>query len=109
MQDNLGDLQRQLEEARGRKNKLAKDVEECAARLDRAQRLIGGLGGEKARWSATAALLQATYDSVVGDVLLSAGMIAYLGAFTAAYRERATSSWVALCRERHIPCSEHFK
>lgn len=27
------------------------DVEECRARLDRAQKLIGGLGGEKDRWT----------------------------------------------------------
>ncbi len=29
------------------------DVEECRARLDRAQKLIGGLGGEKDRWTAS--------------------------------------------------------
>lgn len=31
--------------------KLMNDVEECRARLDRAQKLIGGLGGEKDRWT----------------------------------------------------------
>lgn len=31
------------------------DVEECRARLDRAQKLIGGLGGEKDRWTVSQA------------------------------------------------------
>lgn len=30
------------------------EVEECRARLDRAQNLIGGLGGEKDRWTVSA-------------------------------------------------------
>lgn len=32
------------------------DVEECRARLDRAQKLIGGLGGEKDRWTVSPAV-----------------------------------------------------
>lgn len=31
--------------------RLMNEVEECRARLDRAQKLIGGLGGEKDRWT----------------------------------------------------------
>lgn len=81
----------------------------CEKKLDRATKLIGGLGGEKSRWTEVAHKLGGDYINLTGDVLLASGFIAYLGAFTAAYRERATSSWVALCRERHIPCSDSFK
>ena len=38
------------------------------------------------RWSATAKSLQETYDNLTGDVLISSGVIAYLGAFTSAFR-----------------------
>ena len=31
--------------------------------------------------------LTATYDNIVGDVLLSAGMVAYMGAFILDYRQ----------------------
>ena len=31
--------------------KLKKDTDECIVKLDRANKLIGGLGGEKARWN----------------------------------------------------------
>lgn len=40
--------------------KLMNDVEECRARLDRAQKLIGGLGGEKDRWTVSYMMLRQT-------------------------------------------------
>lgn len=46
----------------------------------------GGLGGEKARWSDTAKMLHGLLGNIVGDVLLSSGFIAYLGAFTVDFR-----------------------
>ena len=38
------------------------------------------------RWFAAAKSLQETYDNLTGDVLISSGVIAYLGAFTSAFR-----------------------
>lgn len=55
--------------------------------LYRAEKLIGGLGGEKDRWGKTAAELGVAYDNLTGDVLISAGIVAYLGAFTSAFRQ----------------------
>lgn len=72
----------------------------CGKKLERAKKLIGGLGGEKSRWTQAANDLQNIYDNLMGDVLISAGVIAYLGPFTSAFRERATVEWVKLCRVR---------
>ena len=47
----------------------------------------GGLGGEKTRWSEAAATLSGRYDNIMGDVLLSAGVVAYMGPFTVDYRQ----------------------
>ena len=44
-------------------------VDQCAKKLDRAQKLIGGLGGEKDRWTQAAASLQQTYDNLTGQIL----------------------------------------
>jgi dynein heavy chain len=55
-----------------------------------------------------AAKLGLDYTNLTGDVLLSAGFIAYLGAFTAVYRTRVAATWADACRQRHIPCSEQF-
>ena len=53
----------------------------------RAEKLIGGLGGEKDRWSKAATDLGIQYNNLTGDVLIAAGLVAYLGAFTIAFRQ----------------------
>lgn len=61
------------------------EVKMCTVKIERAEQLIGGLGGERVRWIAAAKDLGLAYPSLTGDSLLSAGIIAYLGAFTAGY------------------------
>jgi len=41
-------------------------VDLCSKKLDRAQKLIGGLGGEKTRWTEAARDLQTQYDNLTG-------------------------------------------
>ena len=45
------------------------------------------------------------YINLTGDVLVSAGVMAYLGPFTATFRNKQLTDWVALCKEKDIPCS----
>ncbi|XP_035226897.1 dynein heavy chain 3, axonemal-like isoform X2 [Stegodyphus dumicola] len=94
------------------KTKEKKDLEEnlelCEQKKERATKMIDGLGGEKDRWSAAAESLTLAYNNIVGDVLLSSGVIAYLGAFTVDFRQECTSSWKYLCKESGIPCSDDF-
>ena len=51
--------------------------------------IIAGLGGEKTRWTEMSLILEQTYNNVTGDIVLSAGVIAYLGAFISSYRDDA--------------------
>lgn len=69
-----------------KKKDLEDQIEICSQKLDRAEKLIGGLGGEKSRWSDTAKYLHGLLSNVIGDVLLSAGTVAYLGPFIVDYR-----------------------
>lgn len=55
--------------------------------MQRAEKLINGLGGEKERWNSQINSISHAYDHIIGDVLISAGIIAYLGAFTLEYRQ----------------------
>lgn len=75
-------------------------VDLCGKKLVRAKKLIGGLGGEKDRWTQAASDLQDVYDTLIGDVLISAGTIAYLGPFTSAFRDSCTADWVNQCKVR---------
>lgn len=48
------------------------------------------------------------YTKLTGDVLLSSGVIAYLGAFTPLFREECARDWARRCREKGLPCSDEF-
>nr|CAD7573553.1 unnamed protein product [Timema californicum] len=69
---------------------------------------VGGLGGEKTRWSETAENLTHLLTNVIGDVLLSAGVLAYQGAFTVDYRQELTAMWNKRCLSLGIPCAQNF-
>ena len=69
-----------------KKKELEDNINKCEQKLIRAEKLIGGLGGEKDRWTESAKVLGDTYVKITGDVLLGAGVVAYLGAFTVNYR-----------------------
>ncbi|XP_069721684.1 dynein axonemal heavy chain 12 [Phaenicophaeus curvirostris] len=108
VENRLTALERTFTEKTEEKARLEYQVDLCAKKLERAEKLIGGLGGEKSRWNNAANDLQDVYDNLTGDVLVSAGVIAYLGAFTAGFRQECTKDWSKLCKEKNIPCSENF-
>ncbi|XP_065142099.1 dynein axonemal heavy chain 12-like [Paramisgurnus dabryanus] len=108
VEDRLASLQKTFEEKTEEKAQLEYQVDLCARKLERAEKLIGGLGGEKSRWLQAANELQCTYDNLTGDVLISAGVIAYLGTFTASFRQECTKMWAMLCKSKKIPSSDDF-
>jgi len=46
------------------------------------------------RWSQAAKELGEKYNSLTGDVLISAGVVAYLGAFTSAFRQVSDPAFI---------------
>ena len=105
VEDKLQALQEGLDAAVAEKESLDNQVADCKAKLIRAKKLMDGLGGEKVRWSQTAEGLRADYGNIVGDVLVSSGVIAYLGAFTMAYRVDCAKAWMEKLKEDEVPGS----
>lgn len=70
-----------------KKKDLEDNIDLCSQKLERAEKLIGGLGGERSRWGELAAALEGRLDNVTGDVLLAAATVTYLGHLTPAGRE----------------------
>ena len=106
--DKIQALNDDLEAKKAYSDKLTQDVEMCKVKLERAEKLIGGLGGEKVRWTQASQRLIVDYEALTGDVLLSSGSIAYLGAFSASYREVTTAQWISLCKEKEITCDDKY-
>ncbi|KAL3321293.1 Dynein heavy chain 3, axonemal, partial [Cichlidogyrus casuarinus] len=105
----LQKLQDELDKNMVKKQDLEDNIDLCSKKLDRAEKLISGLGGEKARWTEAAAMLKERYENITGDVLLSAGVVAYLGAFTVDFRTGIQEQWRAQCTSLNIPCTKVFR
>uniref|UniRef100_A0A673U890 Dynein axonemal heavy chain 3 n=1 Tax=Suricata suricatta TaxID=37032 RepID=A0A673U890_SURSU len=108
VEDRLQALNDDFEEKNTKKKTLEENIEICSQKLIRAEKLISGLGGEKDRWTEAARQLGIRYTNLTGDVLLSSGTVAYLGAFTVDYRARCQKQWLAQCKDKVIPGSSDF-
>lgn len=108
VQDLLDDLNAQFELVNQKKKSLEQQVSECSDRLDRAEKLLGGLANEKGRWQERAQQLSLDFVNVSGNILVSSGVIAYLGVFTSLYRDTCVKHWVALLQSKNLACDANF-
>jgi dynein heavy chain len=69
--DKLQNMEDELKAASDKKNRLEAEVELCSKKLERAEQLIGGLGGEKTRWTSVAEQLALQYTNLTGDILVT--------------------------------------
>jgi dynein heavy chain len=106
--DELDGLLDQLEGCKIKSKDLQDQADLCQIKLERAEELITGLGGEKKRWTEVADDLEVKKVNLTGDVLCSAGYVAYLGAFMRTYREDCCGGWVQALADKDIPRSDKF-
>ncbi|CAK9112245.1 Dynein axonemal heavy chain 6 (Axonemal beta dynein heavy chain 6) (Ciliary dynein heavy chain 6) [Durusdinium trenchii] len=117
VQDNVAGLQMQLARARSKAEKLEQDAETCKVQLGRAEKLLAGLGNESVRWDAASKILEKNIKFVMGaletveggDIALAAGFIAYAGPFTAEFRARLISHWLAKAKEVNLTADPGWK
>jgi dynein heavy chain len=106
-EEKIAALETSFKTANDKKEQLVYDVDQCRSRLERAVTLMSGLGGERTRWTQSCADLNAAYANLVGDALVGAGSISYLGVFTPDFRHRITLQWQEKLCEMAIPHSEN--
>nr|XP_012232176.1 PREDICTED: dynein heavy chain 7, axonemal-like isoform X1 [Linepithema humile] len=109
VQKKLLDLQEILNRRKADFQAMSDQVTDCETKLKRAEDLIGGLGGEYARWSQTAKELGDKYYRLTGDVIIASGVVAYLGPFTMPFRVQQIHEWVQLCTKLQVICSQDFQ
>ncbi|RLU26559.1 hypothetical protein DMN91_000355 [Ooceraea biroi] len=109
VQEKLLDLEETLNERKANFQTMSDQVADCETKLKRAEDLIGGLGGEYARWFQTAEQLSTKYYRLTGDVIIASGVVAYLGPFTMPFRVQQINEWVKLCTDLQVICSQDFQ
>ena len=111
MEDLVAELSAKLQVLQDEFDKVMKtkqDAEDEAARcfkkLDLAKRLVNALGSESERWSASIIRLGEEIDVVLGDVLLSASFVSYVGPFNKKFRDMIVKDgFIKFFRENEIP------
>ncbi|CAH2055605.1 unnamed protein product, partial [Iphiclides podalirius] len=68
----IAKLNAYLSEKEEEKKKMEEDINQCLARMDRANRLLNGLSSERVRWIQTIKDLGVAIVNLIGDILLSA-------------------------------------
>ncbi|XP_049813740.1 dynein axonemal heavy chain 6 [Schistocerca nitens] len=108
VEKQIADLEATYDRSVNEKAELERMMELTANRLVRAGHLTTALGDEQLRWEKSVKDLKVALITVVGDVLVAAACVAYLGAFTNNYRVELVQKWVEHIMALEIPASEVF-
>lgn len=97
----------ELNEAKEFEKNLRDKKEDCENKLQLAELLIGSLKSERESWDKQ--LLKSRQDliNLEGDILISSGIIAYLGVFIRDYRDECIKNWGSMLRELGINSTEN--
>eukprot|EP00966_Prymnesium_polylepis_P161762 3738861-Prymnesium_polylepis.1 len=79
-------LKRKLDDTQAKAKELEDQERETQIKLERAGKLVGGLGSEKTRWEQLCRDLADGQTKLVGNMIVCAGAIAYQGPFTNIFR-----------------------
>ena len=96
LQNNYKQSQQTLEE-------LNKQKEITELQLGRAEKLVNGLADEAVRWGESIVLLEKELVNLLGNVVLAAGFISYVGTFTQVYRNDLLKQWMNYMSENNVP------
>jgi len=84
------------------------ELDNLQVKIDRGDKLISGLSGEKTRWEASLIILDEDYDQLVGNCILAAAFMSYCGPFPSEFRDQLISSWVDIVDANNIPYTKGF-
>jgi len=97
-------LKAQLYEAEAAKKRVEDEAQALQDQLDLANRLVGGLADENARWKNNVVSFKEERVTMVGDALVSAAFVSYIGPFSASFRSGLwKDTWLADIESRKIP------
>lgn len=110
VQRQLAELQSKFEEAMNEKQQLEDEAAIMERRLIAADKLIGGLGSERERWTEELAGLKERRVRLLGDCLIGAAFLSYEGAFNYDFRHSMVfDKFMTDIKTKSLPYSDPFK
>ena len=104
----LAALQHQYDESKKQQKELAQKINQCEYRLKNASQLTTALDSEKVRWTENLSDLATSEKCLLGDTLLIALHVAYIGPFSYPYRQRVIKQLIDKCHELNIQTTPDF-
>eukprot|EP00794_Sanderia_malayensis_P010712 gene10712-11859_t len=107
--EKIETLKKNYEEKLAQKEDLGNRAKMLETKLERAGKIVSGLGGERDRWEASVEDLEQSIGYLVGDCVVAAAFLSYAGPFLSNYRdELVENSWLSKVRQLHLPCNPEF-
>ena len=94
--------------AKAKEQELSDSFEDAKRKCDRATSLIEKLAQEEISWKESLLQNRADKLNLVGDIIISSGVIAYLGVFGLEYRAQALEKWVEILQSFEIKSTIPF-
>ena len=102
-------LKDKYEQSTASKEALQREAEDLELKLQRAEKLVNGLAGERGRWEASIGVLDEQLKKLPGDVMMAAAFMSYAGPFPASYREELVDlTWMKQLAQLAVPSSPKF-
>lgn len=105
LKENLTVLNNHLKITKDKSESLKAEHERCTKRLQRAIEIVSSLKGEREVWQQALDGIQKKSKTLIGDILISSGITAYLGQFTECYRRKTIKSWIDGCTMHGLSCN----
>uniref|UniRef100_A0A182SYH4 Dynein heavy chain coiled coil stalk domain-containing protein n=1 Tax=Anopheles maculatus TaxID=74869 RepID=A0A182SYH4_9DIPT len=106
--EKLAQLRAEYEAKIAEKLLLEETARQMAIKLERARNLVNNLAGECTRWLATKNELETTYAQLIGDTLLAAGFLTYLGPVDIETRTNFLAQWLIDLETLEMPFTPKF-
>lgn len=96
----------EFEDTKNEEEKLKSQKDDCERKFKRAGSLIEKLASENINWQNALVVNKVSRENLVGDILVSSGIIAYLGVFTQIYRTECIKTWIDMIKSFNIKSNE---
>jgi dynein heavy chain 1 len=83
--------------------RIKSEMTTVQTKVDRSMALLTNLGSERGRWQLDSASFQTQISTLVGDCLLSAAFLAYVGYYDATHRQQLVDRWRDRLVEQKVP------
>jgi len=101
--DKLAELEETYKKTTTEMAAYKAELQNLQVKIDRGDKLITGLAGEKTRWEATLIELDDQHEKLIGDCILAAAFMSYCGPFPSEYRDSLIANWISQVELHKIP------